>query len=137
MWVKYGAFEPPKPTHKSCRHCKEWKEVKFFYSQGMNGHRSVCKACYPLRLANSTLKRKYGITLEEYDRLFESQGGKCAIGVGCVYHPKATRLDVDHDHKTGEIRGLLCRSHNRGIGLLGDSVESARATLHYLEATCA
>lgn len=65
------------------------------------------------------LKHRYGISVEDYDRLFEAQGGVCAI---CGRPPKAKRLAVDHDHRTGELRGLLCTTGQRGgcnYGLLG------------------
>lgn len=72
------------------------------------------------------LKRRYGITPEAYDGLYASQNGKCAVcGV-----PRAT-LDVDHDHSTGEIRGLLCHRCNWAIGILGDSPEKAYAVVEY------
>lgn len=51
------------------------------------------------------LKRRYGITAEQYDALLEAQGGVCAI---CGEPPKGKALHVDHDHATGGVRGLLC-----------------------------
>jgi len=55
------------------------------------------------------LKEKYGITLEEYDRLLAAQGGVCAI----CQQPSLKTLHVDHDHETGKPRGLLCFTCNR------------------------
>lgn len=62
------------------------------------------------------VERTYGITAEEYKILYDAQGGRCAI---CRRATGATRkLAVDHDHKTGEIRGLLCKPCNRyGLGM--------------------
>lgn len=51
------------------------------------------------------LQRTYGITSEDYDALLEFQGGRCAI---CRKPPRKKRLVVDHDHRTGAVRGLLC-----------------------------
>ena len=61
------------------------------------------------------LQRTYGITQEQYDQLLKYQGGSCFI---CDKEPKPGKnLQVDHDHKTGEVRGLLCWSCNhRFIG---------------------
>lgn len=73
------------------------------------------------------LRRKYGITPEEYDELLERQGGTCAL---C---PATQRLCVDHDHDTGRIRGLLCAAHNRSLGTLGDTPGALRRVLGYLE----
>lgn len=62
----------------------------------------------------SNLKRLYGITLQQYDELLERQGGGCAI---CERPAEVfkTSLCVDHSHKTGEIRGLLCHYCNRRL----------------------
>ncbi len=57
-------------------------------------------------------KSLYGITIEEYNILLEFQEGKCAI---CGRPPKNRRLAVDHDHKTGEVRGLLCMRCNQTL----------------------
>jgi len=73
---------------------------------------------------------KFGITPEEYDGLLAAQAGVCAI---CGGDNGSKRLAVDHDHDTGVIRGLLCNQCNRGLGLLGDSAESIRRVLDYLE----
>jgi Autographiviridae endonuclease VII len=61
------------------------------------------------------LRHRFGISVEEYDELFEEQDGKCAI---CESVPSNTRLAVDHDHQTNEIRGLLCHPCNRLLGRL-------------------
>lgn len=60
------------------------------------------------------LKTKFGITPEQYDELLDRQGGVCAI---CSKSPEeeGQSLAVDHDHKSGEIRGLLCRYCNHRV----------------------
>lgn len=68
----------------------------------------------------------YGITLEERDKMAKAQKNKCKI---CN---KKRPLVVDHCHATGRIRGLLCQNCNRGIGLLGDSLENITAARDYL-----
>ena len=76
------------------------------------------------------LIRRYTLTLDGYDELLRGQGGRCAI---CFEKPRGDEnLCVDHDHETGRIRGLLCHSCNRGIGLLGDNVPRLRAAVSYL-----
>lgn len=62
------------------------------------------------------LARRYGITKDQYDEMYNEQNGKCAI---CGDEKDV--LCVDHDHKTGVIRGLLCPMCNRGLGLFKDS----------------
>jgi len=80
------------------------------------------------------LKRKYNITLEQYNELFEKQEGKCAI---CGRHQTKLKrpLSVDHDHKTDEIRGLLCTKCNVIVGwyeILKDDLELVEKILNYI-----
>jgi Recombination endonuclease VII len=77
------------------------------------------------------LRRYYGISVDYYDRLFKAQDGKCA---SCgESKPRRTGLHVDHDHRTGRIRGLLCGSCNRAAGLLGDTPDRIIQLARYLE----
>jgi hypothetical protein len=83
------------------------------------------------------LMKKYGITPQQYDSMFEWQNGQCAI---CDSPPRALRLSVDHDHGTDSrgikhrVRGLLCHVCNRyRVGM--NSLETARRVLAYLEST--
>lgn len=64
------------------------------------------------------LKRQYSITEEQYEAIFKKQDGRCAI---CFCRQHYQRLSVDHDHKTGMVRGLLCTNCNRGLGRFFDS----------------
>lgn len=75
-------------------------------------------------------KRAYGITLEAYNALHEKQNGLCAI---CA-RPERERkvLSLDHDHDTGEIRGLLCSNCNKGLGFFDDNAALVRAAHEYL-----
>jgi hypothetical protein len=59
-----------------------------------------------------TRRADLGVTLQQYDDLLVEQGGGCAI---CKRPPKTRRLDTDHDHKTGRVRGLLCHRCNRAL----------------------
>ena len=74
------------------------------------------------RRKNVILKNVYGITLEDYNKMFEAQEGKCAI---CQRHQnKLTRsLCVDHDHKTKQIRALLCITCNTDLASVENRLE--------------
>ena len=78
------------------------------------------------------LMKLYGINNDEYNSMFNSQNGCCAI---CGIHQSELkkRLSVDHDHITGVVRGLLCDRHNRGMGYFSESPELLRKTADYLE----
>lgn len=87
---------------------------------------------------NSYLLKTYGITIEQYDQLFDEQDGICKI----CSKPESNldkrtglpvMLAVDHDHTTGKIRGLLCANCNMALGLLNDSANLFKKAAHYLE----
>lgn len=76
------------------------------------------------------LRRAFGITLEQYRELEAKQGGVCAI---CGQKCKSGRdLAVDHDHRTDEIRGLLCMNCNRAIGWLQEDPELIEKAARYV-----
>jgi hypothetical protein len=78
---------------------------------------------------NGELKRKFGITLDEYDDIFNEQGGVCLI---CHQPEFNRRLAVDHEHQTGKIRGLLCTRCNHIIGYLEKKPELIKKFLDYI-----
>ena len=77
------------------------------------------------------LKRRYGLTPEQWESLFDSQGRKCAI---CgIEIPTVKGWSTDHDHANGKHRGILCAPHNAALGAFGDSPDLLRAAAIYLE----
>ncbi len=100
--------------------------VPLWYVRG-----SRCKACASRASHSAVVEKTYGITGEQYAAMLAEQGGKCAI---CKRTPRAKRLAVDHNHKTGAVRGLLCSRCNRGIlGHADDSLERLRSAVAYME----
>jgi hypothetical protein len=90
-----------------------------------NAHRRYWHSIHKEKHQDNMLKRNYGISLIEYNLLLEKQNNVCAI-CGKKETEKHTNgnvknLSVDHDHYTGQIRGLLCSKCNHAIGFLGDS----------------
>jgi hypothetical protein len=89
--------------------------------------------------ASGHLKRTFGITIDQYNALLETQNGGCAI----CHNPdpgRSTRGNemrqffcVDHDHSTGRLRGLLCGNCNTGLGHFRDSPELLAAAIDYLK----
>lgn len=75
--------------------------------------------------------RMYGLTDEAFMRLMEKQDNKC--GICQTLFGNKVKMHVDHDHKTGLVRGILCGHCNLGIGKFGDSPEHLRAAAAYLE----
>lgn len=120
---------------KRCTKCGEEKPKSEFYKQKTHkdGLRSQCKKCvnkhgkqyrkkdgFIENRRKYTLKNNHKLTPEQYNELFEKQRGLCSICGGTPTRGKKW-LDVDHNHKTGKIRGLLCGDCNRMLGLAKDS----------------
>lgn len=82
---------------------------------------------HPNRKRIGRLKLKYGITLEDFTRIHNEQGGACAICKRINI-----KLCVDHDHVTEKVRSLLCNQCNTALGLLRDSSQLATAAVNYL-----
>lgn len=104
--------------------------------EGRSAYLRAFRAANPDRLRNQDLKKKFGITFEEYQAKHVAQGGVCAI---CSQPETATRsgkdllLAVDHCHDTGQIRDLLCSNCNRALGCFMDDSERMRKAAAYVE----
>lgn len=85
----------------------------------------VCKRCQRI----TDLHRKYGVTEEWINETLDKQGNACAL-CSTVFEETPR---VDHDHKTGKTRGLLCHNCNTGLGQLKDSIETLKKAIAYLE----
>jgi hypothetical protein len=117
---------------KVCSKCNLEKETIEFAKSGRREglFASLCKPCSSKKSSEwnkknpekrraasrrNKLKTQYGLTVEQFESMILSQNSRCLI---C---DAARKLVVDHCHKTGKIRGLLCNSCNRGIGYLQDN----------------
>ena len=119
---------------KQCISCALQRPLTDFHSKS-----SRCKPCrskanskkYYEQDRGNYLKRKYGITSEEYDTMYSEQEGCCAI---CGIHQSELKIRfcVDHDHDTGQVRGLLCNNCNNGIGKLKDNYDLLLRAADYL-----
>jgi hypothetical protein len=108
-------------------------------SLGFDDHAGYMKAHReqnPVFWRKTHLRRKFNLSLEDYNKMMEAQEGKCAI---CLQFETQKRdgklkaLAVDHNHATGAIRGLLCTGCNTGVGKLKDSTEILMNAIKYLE----
>jgi hypothetical protein len=84
------------------------------------------------KVRRSILKRRYGITPEQYETMLAAQGGHCALCDRTPADERFKHLSVDHCHGTGHVRGLLCMSCNQAIGKLGDDENGLLRALNYL-----
>ena len=139
-------------SSKKCPCCGEVKPTTEFTSRrnhGKWGFYCWCKACVnkkykkyykenPEMFRKHNLKR-YGITPEDKEKMLENQGYKCAICGEEIFLFRDTKnkkkdiAHVDHDHDTGEVRGLLCDKCNRGLGYFRDNTEYLLSAVSYLK----
>lgn len=81
---------------------------------------------------NNALKRRYGITLEHFNSIVESQNKKCALCEDALKLGTKS-VHVDHCHETGKVRGVLCARCNLGIGRFGDTIQGLEKAISYLK----
>jgi hypothetical protein len=131
------------PDTKLCPTCEMILSLQAFYKSknSRKGHGIDCKACKHARGDKrdkeknraAALKSRYNLTLTQYDQMLVNQGGCCKI---CgTDHPgrQEGRFDVDHNHLTKVVRGLLCHNCNLMVGMAKDNPATLRAAAKYLE----
>jgi hypothetical protein len=136
----------PRRKSKRCNRCKRTKNHRYFAhdTTRYDGLQSYCKQCrneaqnvwrqkHPAKWRDMQrdkwLKKLYGISLIAFRRLLKAQEKCCAI---CRTHYSYRAFDVDHNHHTGKVRGVLCSRCNRGLGAFHDSPSRLRDALTYL-----
>lgn len=87
-----------------------------------------------LEREDNIMRKQYGISTEQFAELLEFQGGGCAICAKPIENIRR-RMNIDHDHETNRVRGILCTGCNTGLGHLGDNIEGLQRALYYLENT--
>lgn len=131
-------------THKWCGSCATALPTSRFHvvNSTRTGFRKECIACTrehrirrhranPLAARDAEMRRKYGITREDWIAMHEAQGGLCAI---CRRKPESwPGLHVDHCHETGKVRALLCGPCNTSLGGFQDDPDLLRAAALYVE----
>ncbi|WP_205413678.1 endonuclease VII domain-containing protein [Micromonospora aurantiaca] len=129
--IKYRSKDVP-DGQKWCARCQEFRPVTSFPLRKEGGKPAAyCKPCQRFYNTERRIKLVFGLTWDEYELLLACQDGKCAI---CGGRPRRHMLAVDHDHKTGEIRGLLCsRCNHKLLGSANDDPARLRRAADYLE----
>lgn len=113
-----------------CKECRK-NESKEWYENNKERKRQLSQAYRHIK-KDQDLKKGYGISLEDFNKKLVEQNYRCKI---CDVHQENLKraLCVDHCHKTGTIRGLLCDLCNRSLGLLKDNKEVLKKAIEYLE----
>lgn len=141
----------PRVPAKDCSVCGMNRPLEWFHRHptAPDGRRAQCKDCVsvytkkryaenPQRHRDAVDRSRYGMEPGDYERMFAEQKGQCAIcgrhDSECPRHnPRARGLNVDHDHTTGEVRGLLCLQCNLAVGYIEKAGTTAVAVAAYLE----
>ena len=144
---------------KTCTKCNVTQELDNFHNDKARegGKYPQCKTCRAARRKHDYWKdiektkeyqnkpevklrrrerdyfNKYGMTLENYEEMLNKQKGCCLLCDGHYTEQKGELLNIDHNHSTGEVRGLLCDICNRALGLFKDSPELLYKASVYLE----
>ena len=119
-----------------CSCCKERKDVSHFSpdKRKKNNLQSQCKTCFkkynktrdPLKRRISDIKSKYKLDQTTYEEMVKATPH-------CPICGSEEPLVVDHDHSTGEVRGLICQPCNKGLGFFRDNIESMKNAITYLQ----
>lgn len=130
----FGHHKPGYPEWR-CKTCKA-AHAREYRKKNADRKKEVDRLHYQNnkeRHRETYMIRTYGIDPDQYEQMVRAQEGKCLI---CDKVPRGTgrtsKLYIDHDHVTGEIRGLLCSRCNSAIGLLDDTPEHLERAIRYL-----
>lgn len=134
------AYSHIKKLENARRYRKKWPEKvreqnRKSWQRRRDVHRNNPEFMKKLVTASrkSHLRIAYNMTPDEYSRLLDFQGGQCAICNTDKAGGRFGQFQVDHDHKTGDIRGLLCYQCNIGLGKFKDSRDLLLAAIEYLK----
>lgn len=115
---------------------KKCKECKTLFKPIAPSHLYCSNTCSDIGHQRNWLRKNYKMSLEEYQKLFDSQKGLCKI-CGQVGFAIATNqrqmVVIDHCHTTGKVRGLLCHNCNRALGLFQDKISNLENAIQYLK----
>lgn len=122
---QFGTYKPKGRSKYTlrlkCKTCRKAEEAKRYREN------PETKARMQIRARNYNLKKEYGLTFEEVQILQSNQNNQCKICKKEMQKP-----NVDHCHKTGKIRGLLCWNCNIGLGYFKDNIENLQNAITYL-----
>ncbi len=123
---------------KICKTCQTEKPLSEFwkrtYKSGVVKTQSKCKSCQTTKRRkyykpHEYARRKWNLTEEEYTTLINRSQGLCEV----CNTPMGDKRCIDHNHSTGEIRGVLCNKCNTALGLVGDNTTTLTKLIQYLE----
>ena len=141
---------------RRCRKCKKLKFLNKFPKNCscVNGRERTCRICGPQKrnkkwrkkkgyqhtskIRRESLIKSHKISLKTYDNIIKTQNNTCKICGKAEtkkshYTKQPRKLAIDHDHKTGKVRGLLCSNCNNALGFAGDDTRTLRRMIYYID----
>lgn len=132
--------------NKICHKCKKEKDISNFDidKSVRDGYSSKCKICRRAyqkdyykkninKVKSRDLKQSYGISLDDKQKMINSQGNKCYICKKSFKNLSTKEIHVDHDHKSGKVRKILCHRCNRILGFAEENKNIFKQMILYLE----
>ncbi|MGE6697451.1 endonuclease VII domain-containing protein [Hyphomonas sp. NPDC076900] len=120
------------PDTRTCNTCGTEKLLtkdNFYWRSDNQTFRRECKTCFQ----EAVLKRRLQVDFKFYHEALSRQNHCCAICGSKLNSSRYTKFAIDHCHRSGKVRGLLCTHCNTGIGLFKESPERLSAALRYLQ----
>jgi len=141
---EFGKRKAEKWRHENfnsqCKGCERYRKNEYMNKYRIENRLEIrerdnaWRKKHPDRVRNMNLKKIYGITNEEYDRMLIEQNYECKIcKVKHQPHSRESRLHIDHCHKSTKIRGLLCGQCNKGLGHFRDDPGLLLIAIAYLK----
>lgn len=126
----YGVYQVANRAHKNHRlECKRCRAIR--QSNRYHGNPDIKEKAKNISRKCRLLK-EYGLSIDDFNKMYGNQNGKCCI---CSKFVEGTKINIDHCHKTGKVRGLLCWNCNMAIGYLKDNIDNLKNAIKYLEET--
>ena len=125
----YSDYRTKDGLQARCKTCMNTNHKKYYenHKEEIRAYKRKYKEKHKQRYKEQRLIRNYGITLKQYNKIFNQQKGVCAI---CEQDSK---LYVDHNHSTKRVRGLLCNNCNNGLGRFKDNINFLENAIQYLK----
>lgn len=138
-----NSFRPRKGSYTGCQYwCRDCERaaardryIPKTREKTENPQRAIAKAegDSKERRRERILKHRYGISIKEYDIMYQNQNGKCAICNEAKPYGGTIGLYIDHCHNSSKVRGLLCSNCNAGIGKFKESESLLMAAIEYIK----
>jgi len=121
----YQAHKEQRREYVKNYRLKNREKFREYYRMYIRNHKEYVK--------NEVLKVRYGLTIEDFNNLLKKQDYKCAICGEPLDLSSRFKVHIEHNHKTGKVRGIVCNKCNQGLGGFRDNIEYLQKAIEYLK----